>query len=92
MRLVRVISCFEKATEELVKDVRLTAQQFRQIKALLVPRADDPDMIYVYRIPRKHRRAVEAICGIAMDFQTLDYFLGTFHPDRRGRKTSQRYS
>jgi hypothetical protein len=81
MRIIRVVSCFSKRTGELVKDIELSPQQFRKMKRLVVPRADDPQMVYIYYIPGRYKRALEEICDMSTDFRRFEYSLGTFRGD-----------
>jgi len=74
----RAISAFSTETELLLADYDVPPERWGDLRALVSPPADDPDMIYVHAIPPEKLDAAERLLGVTLPRDGVEYFAEAF--------------
>lgn len=78
MKIERVISWFDKYTEELKGEFPLDKISFETLKSIFKPQASDPLMYNPYTISEKEGRRLVEILDFHFDFENYVYQVDCF--------------
>ncbi|QEL03449.1 hypothetical protein FKG96_22325 [Olivibacter sp. LS-1] len=78
MKIERVISWFDKHTEELKGEFVLDGVSLESLKAVFKPKADDPLMYNPYIIFEEEGRRLKEVLNFQFDFENYIYQIDCF--------------
>lgn len=80
-KIKRLISWFDKTTEELKGERNIDNIKLDQLKAIFLPLDDDPFMIYPYSINEEEAVRLKELTKIDFDFTKYIYQLDCLRAD-----------
>lgn len=74
-KIERVISWYNRESEELIAELNIDHVPFKFLKALFLPREHDPLMYECYEVDRAKEAQINALIEFEFDFNRFVYFV-----------------
>ena len=78
MKTVRLISWFDRKTDELIGEYNIDDVDFETLKSIMKPRKKDPLMYYIYTVKKRHKKKLKQFINIEFDLENYVYEVGCF--------------